>query len=263
MLAIPSTVMSHMTNVDLYCLYYLAYALQIYPLIKGTVPNIFIYPDAVKTLQSFKVPRGTEAAIPAIVWSPTACAYAKEVYGFIPEVPEVSPVEIGALRSALSIWQRDPGTKCVVLVDELLTPLFVEESLVPLLPVGWTVEQVLRTSTGIEAYHQIVGAGLCLLYNLPKQEEHWAKLWTLPVGCKTLEFQNELKVEGGFQHLAGAASLDCYCIPLHKGTPSEMRQQLLTQFTMWLEAHPLVTNQVVTDAVTNSASLSCADSGGQ
>jgi hypothetical protein len=253
MFAIPCIGTQRFTNVDLYCLYYLSYALQIYPLITGEIPNIFIHSESMKTLQSFVISRATNSGVPAVIWNPTTCAYAKEVYGFIPEICEVSVTEITALRKAFPQWKRAGEAKCVVLVDELLTPLFVEESLVPLLPIGWTVEQVLRTSTGIDAYHQIVGASLCMLYNLPKQDEHWAKLWTLPVGCKTLEFQNELKVEGGFQHLAAAASLDCYCIPLHKGTPGEMRQQLLTQFTMWLEAHPFasVTNQVVTNAVTN------------
>ena len=239
MLAIPCTTVARFMNVDLYCLYYLSYALQIYRLLPADqpLPSLYLCPSSIPTLQSFAIRSGK---MPAVQWNPSVCAYANDVYGFIPELCEVSSTEIDALRSALPLWQPKAATKCVVLVDELLVPEFVEESIAPLLPNGWTVEQVLRTSMGLDAYQQIVGAGLCLLFNLPKQEEQWAKLWTLPVGCPTLEFQNELKVEGGFQHLAAAASLDAYCIPLHKGTPIEMRQQLLTQFKQWLTEHPLM-----------------------
>jgi len=253
MLAIPCTTLARYMNVDLYCLYYLSYALQIYRLLPAdqAIPSLYLYPLSIPTLQSFTVRSGQ---IPAVQWNPGVCTYAKDIYGFIPEICEVSTTEIDALRSSFPLWQPVGGTKCVVLVDELLTPEFVRDSLEPLLP-GWTVEQVLRMSTGLEAYRQIVGAGLCLLFNLPKQEEHWAKLWTLPVGCPTLEFQNELKVEGGFQHLAAAASLAPYCIPLHKGTPIEMREQLLTQFKQWLVAHPLTEVAAPTPVVSSPTGI--------
>jgi hypothetical protein len=114
----------------------------------------------------------------------------------------------------------------VVLVDELLTPEFVETGVKPLLPADWTVRCVPRTSSGVEAYRQLVGASLCILYNLPKQDEQWAKLWALPPRCRVLEFQNELKVEGGFQHFAAACDFDCWYLPLYKGSPVETRAQI-------------------------------------
>lgn len=241
LLAIPCTTMSRFTNVDLYCLYYLSYALQIYSQLhaeKSTNPGLYIHPSSISTLQTFVIPNTKDGKVQAVSWSPNTVVYAEEIYGFIPELSEVTSNEINALRSAFPLWQMVCTNRCVVLVDELFTPEFVQESIAPGLP-GWSVEQVLRTSTGSAAYSQLVGAGLCLLYNLPKQEEHWAKLWTLPKGCKVLEFQNELKVEGGFQHLAAAASLDAYCIPLHKGSPLEMRQQALVQFQAWVLANGL------------------------
>jgi len=239
MLAIPCTTISRFMNVDLYCLYYLSYALQIYSQIHATPnPGLYIHPSSISTLQTFVIPNTKDGKVQAVSWSPNNVVYAEEIYGFIPELSEVTSNEIAALRSAFPLWQMACTNRCTVFVDELFTPEFVRESIAPLLP-GWSVEQVLRTSTGSAAYQQLVGAGLCLLYNLPKQEEHWAKVWTLPVGCKVLEFQNELKVEGGFQHLAASASLDAYCIPLHKGSPLEMRQQALVQFQAWLTAHPV------------------------
>jgi hypothetical protein len=255
LLAIPCTTASRFTNVDLYCLYYLSYALQIYSQLSlqtagsgadgravsnnsNNNPGLYIHPASISTLQTFVIPNAKDGKVNAISWTPTSTVYAEEIYGFIPELAEVTSNEIDALRSAFPQWRNQSTNRCVVLVDELFTPEFVQESIAPLLP-GWSVEQVLRTSTGSAAYSQLIGAGLCLLYNLPKQEEHWAKLWTLPKGCKVLEFQNELKVEGGFQHLAAAASLDAYCIPLHKGSPLEMRQQALVQFQAWVLANGL------------------------
>jgi len=257
MLAIPCTTASRFMNVDLYCLYYLSYALQIYSQLADSHskadsqavshsqadshsnPGLYIHPSSIPTLQTFIIPNTKDGKVNAIAWSPTSLVYASEAIGFIPEVCEITSTEINALRIAFPQWQPLPTNKCVVLLDELLHPEFVEASLKPLLPPYWTIELVLRTSTGLDAYRQLVGAGLCILYNLPKQEEQWAKLWTLPQGCPVLEFQNELKVEGGFQHLAAAAGLDCYCIPLHKGTPLEMREQLRAQMTSWLTAHPI------------------------
>jgi hypothetical protein len=240
MLAIPCTSVARMMNVDLYCLYYLSYAVQMYnQLPEGERPSIFVMPDAVTTLQGFVLKQGATGPLPAVIWSPTGLVYAQNIVGFIPEVCELSVNEIRALRGSWSEWRPMSGTKCVVLVDEWLTPEFVENSIKPLLPAGWTVEQVLRTNYGLEAYRQLAGAGLCILYNLPKQEEQYAKLWTLPIGCPVLEFQNELKVDGGCQHLAAVAELSSWLFPLHKGTPVETREQILTQLKEWLLKNPL------------------------
>ena len=78
-----------------------------------------------------------------------------------------------------------------------------------------------------------------ILYNLPKQEEHWAKLGAVPKGCRVLEFQNELKVEGGCQQLCGAAELVSWLYPLHKGTVEDTRGQIATWFTEWIKTEPL------------------------
>ena len=246
MLAIPCITTSRFTNVDLYCLYYLSYALQIYSQLRSTStnPGLYVHPASIPTLQSFIVSNAKDGKVHAMAWTPSSVVYASEAIGFIPEVCEVTSAEIDALRAAFPLWQPVPTNRCVVLVDELLHPSFVTDSIQPLLPADWSIAQVLRSSTGIEAYTQLVGAGLCILYNLPKQDEQWAKLWALPRGCRTVEFQNELKVEGGFQHLAAAASLDAYCIPLHKGTLVEMREQLLAQFQLWLKEYPFAASSV-------------------
>jgi len=240
MLAIPCPQTNWMSNVDVYCLHYLSYALQIYgQLEEGERPSLFVTQSALPTLQSLQLKKGLTGAIPAVIWNPTGVVYAKEAIGFLPELAELSVQEIRALRAAWSEWKAQGTSKCVVLVDEILTPEFVQSSLAPLLPTGWSVEQVLRTSYGIEAYRQMAGAGLCILYNLPKQDEHWAKLWALPLGCPVLEFQNELKVEGGCQHLMAVAELSPWLLPLHKGTLAESREQIVTACKEWLLKNPL------------------------
>ena len=240
MLAISSHTVQRMMNPDLYCLYYLSYVLQIYEkLEEGKKASFFVSQNIISTLQSFMLKRGLTGPIPGIIWNPSNVVYAKEVIGYMPEVAELSTNEIRALRGAWPEWRPSVGAKCVVLVDEILNPEFVENSITPLLPAGWTVEQVLRTSYGVDAYRQLVGAGLCILYNLPKQEEQYAKIWTLPLGCPVLEFQNELKVEGGCQHLAAASELNSWLFPLHKGSPAETREQLLGQIKDWLLKNPL------------------------
>jgi len=239
MLAIPCPTIAQMTNPDLYCLHYLSYVLQIYEQLgEEEKPSLFVVPALIPTLQAFMLRKGIRGAVPAVAWSPGCAVYAQEIIGYLPEVAELSINEIRALRKAWPEWVREVGRKCVVLVDEILSPEFVEGAVKGLLPEGWSVEQVLRTSYGLEAFRQMVGAGLCILYNLPKQEEHWAKLWALPLGCPVLEFQNELKVEGGCQQLIAAAELNSWLFPLHKGSIPEVRDQVLTGLKEWFTSTP-------------------------
>ena len=227
-LAIPC-VGSSFANLDLYCLYYLSYVIQIYRQLESS-PGIYVNDAFLPALQSFLLKPGLQGAIPAIPWNPSGCSYAKEIVGFLPETAELSPNEIDALRSAWREFKEERSKTCIVLIDEILTPEFVEGPLKALLPEGWTVTCIGRKDSGLDVLRLITGAGLCILHNLPKQEAEWAKLWALPSGCPVIEFQNELKVEGGFQHFAAAAGFHCWLAPLYKGPPSDSRKQVLDQF---------------------------------
>jgi hypothetical protein len=240
LLAIPCPTVKQMMNIDLYCLHYLSYAIQIYEQVESR-PSLFVIPQTVAVLQAFVLKKGLVGQIPAIAWNPNSVAYAKEVVGLMPDVLELSVNEIQALRSAWSEWTEVQGPKCVVLVDEILAPEFIESVVKPLLPPDWSVEQVLRTTYGLEGFRGLLGASLVILYNLPKQEEHWAKLWAAPKGCRVIEFQNELKVEGGCQHLCGAAELVSWLYPLHKGTVEDTRAQIATIVAEWIKSEPLST----------------------
>lgn len=227
MVAVPCATVQQMTHPDLYCLYYLSYVIQVLGQIES-IGSFFIHQPCISTLEIFQVKPEFTGAFPVVAWNPESVVYAKEIYGCLPSAAELSPNEIGALRSRWSGYKGDMGTRCVVLTDEIFTEEFCTTVLGPLLP-SYELVCLGRTVVGPDAYKVLAGAGLCLLYNLPKQEDQWAKLWALPTGCRVLEFQNELKVEGGFQHFAAMAGFDTTLIPLHKGPVSDLQGQIVEQ----------------------------------
>ena len=240
MLAIPCATKSVFTNPDQFCLYYLAYALQLYR--KFPEINFTMYlPSALQTLaQTFVVRPGASDSIKAIAWSPDVTVYAKSAYGFLPELFELSVHELRVLRSAWPPYQSTSTTaNCVILTDDVFTEDF-SKSLESLL--GLSIVCIGRKVSGIEAYQKLVGARMCILFNLPKQEADWLKLWCLPKGCPTLEFQNELKVVGEFQQFAAAAELDCWLMPLYKGPVDDLQRQIRGQLEQWVKANPTSTS---------------------
>ena len=246
MLAIPCATVQDFVNPDLYCVRYLSRAIQAYAAIavatataEAVNPALFVFPGNMDTLNTFQVLPGSQTAkVEALEWSPQSLVFANEVVGYIPEATEVCVADIAALRSA---WRESSprGSLCVVLVDEVLTPECAVEQIAPLLPVGWSVECVPRSTHGIDAYRRIAGASLCLLYNLPHQDDQWSKVWALPKGCKVIEFQNELKVEGAFQQFAAACEFNTWLIPLYKGSPADMRTQAVDHMKTWIGAKNL------------------------
>jgi hypothetical protein len=236
MLAIPSSQLTTFTNPDLYCLRYLSFAIQLYNKYPDISFNMFMPQGLLNMVRTFKVRKDLTDPVQAIQWNPNVGVYAKNIYGFMPENIDVGPQEIHALREAWPPYSTVPETKfCVVLTDDLITSTFVETVLGPLIKMP--IVTVGRKEFGLEAYNKIQGASLCILFNLPKQDEDWMKLWCLPKGCPTLEFQNELKVVGEFQHFAAAAELACWFMPLHKGPTEDLQGQMAALVTEWLKVN--------------------------
>jgi hypothetical protein len=236
MLAIPCAAKSMFTNPDQFCLYYLAYALQLYR--KFPEINFTMYlPPTLQTLaQTFVVRPNAPDSIKAIAWSPDVTVYAKTAYGFLPELFELSVHELRALRSAWPAYQPAATTNtCIVLTDDVFTEAF-SKSLESLL--GLSIVCVGRKEYGLETYQKLVGTRMCMLFNLPKQEADWLKLWCLPKDCLVLEFQNELKVVGEFQQFAAAAELNCWVMPLYKGPVEDLQRQIGGQLEQWIKANP-------------------------
>jgi hypothetical protein len=230
--SIPCT--NAFANMDLYCLHYLSYVIQIFQQLES-VAGMYVNEAFMPVLQTFVLKKGYSGPIPAITWNPQGASYAKEVVGFLPETAELSTNEIRALREAWPEYREARSKTCVALIDDILTPEFIDGQFKGLLPEGWSLTCISRKASGLDVLRQITGAGLCILYNLPKVDAEWAKLWALPKGCPVVEFQNELKVEGGFQHFAAAAELNCWLAPLHKGPVSDSQKQILDQFKLLQE----------------------------
>lgn len=232
MLAIPTKQADTLTNPDLYLVRYFSYATQLTEqlLAAGVSPCTFFIPEAYLDVTKYFRIKDVDA-INAVKWTPTSVVHAKEVYGLLPEGAEFGVEDIRALRFAcqLSPIAKPAGTRrCIVLVDEVLTEAYAKEQIGAVLGEGWEVVCVGAGQTGPAVYTQLLGADLCLLFNLPEHPaSKWMKLWAAPAKCKVVEFQNELKVVGEFQHFAAACEFDTYLAPLHKAPPEGMRKQAL------------------------------------
>jgi len=233
MLAVPVALQLYFNHPDMFCLHYLSYVLQLYRKFPDIDFSIYLPTALVDLAKTFVVCPTSNGPLKAVAWNPETTAYAKTVYGYLPEVFELSVNEISALRSAWPPYQTTMTDKCIVLTDDILTDDFVTTELAPLFP--YPIVCVSRRTMGLQAYEKLVGAKVCILYNLPKQDGEWSKLWCLPKGCAVLEFQNELKVVGEFQHFAAAAELNCWLMPLHKGPVEDLRGQIRSQVADWLK----------------------------
>jgi hypothetical protein len=240
MLAIPCKRLDTLSNPDLYLVNYFTYAVQLQEMLRaqGIAPCSFFMPEAyVEIGKYFRVANLEELNV--IKWTPTTTVHAKEVYGLLPEAVEWGTEDIRALRRSCKVPSA-PKTKkrCVVLTDAVFAETRVKEQIGLILGESWEIVCVGPQQTGPAIYSQLGGADLCLFYNLPERPmSEWAKLWAVPAGCKVLEFQNELKVAGEFQHFAAACEFDTYLVPLHKAPVEDVWKQAFGEFEKWKVLH--------------------------
>ena len=207
MIAIPFADDSVFLNPDTYVLQYLSRA---YRLLEE-------YPGA-----SIWIPNGIEVDAAGIPWG-TGC-WAEEVVGFLPGPLELGQEDVMALRCRLPAWQPYPSSRrCVIVTDSVLTMSFVRERLAPLL-VGWDI-------VAYDQYDSIVGASLCILVGGAATK--WSKLWALPNDCCVIEFQQELAIEGEFQHLCHVSGWKSWVLLLAKGPAHDIQDQIGEQFVKW------------------------------
>jgi len=138
-----------------------------------------------------------------------------------------------ALRNCLSSWKRFPtGQICVIVTDSVITSRFVYEFITPWLKSedsSWQVQIVSDQRPGV--YDSIVGASLCIV--MGGTASKWSKLWALPVDCSVVEFQQELAVEGEFQHLCHVADWKSWVLLLAKGSTTDVQEQIMEQLKTW------------------------------
>ena len=151
----------------------------------------------------------------------TAC-WAKEVIGFLPGPNELGMEDIDALRS-LYPWIDKPVEKtCAIVIHSVITEEFAEK--ISTLLKDWSVRFVFDEPA---SYDSLLGAELCIFTG------NWSKLWALPKDCRVIEFQQELQINGEFQHLAHVAGFKSWILLLSKGSIVDVQEQMMEQLGKW------------------------------
>jgi hypothetical protein len=121
-----------------------------------------------------------------------------------------------------------------VVTDSVITPRFIYEFVTPFLKAqdpDWTVSVVSEKNPGV--YSSIIGASMCILLGGPRTHTRWAKLWALPKDCCVVEFQQELTIDGEFQHLCHISDWKSWIHLLAKGTEADVQAQIMEQLASW------------------------------
>jgi hypothetical protein len=226
MLAIPFSSCDVFLNPDRYVLEYISRAsrlLHIYP------EASYLYPlPFQKYLVDLKWMLDDNKSVP--FYKDSAC-WAEEVVGFLPGPMELGQEDITELRSrlvnysAVKTMNTDGKKKLCIIYDSLI---FVTEFVTALhLQLFNEYELCTVSQTDFCVYDAVIGASLCIFLGGKNTEAQWAKLWALPMGCNVIEFQQELQIDGEFQHLAHVCGYTPYILMLSKGTVEDVQEQVV------------------------------------
>ena len=198
-----------------------------------------LHPDA-----SFWLPKECETALAALDWKQTdatpvpfdeyIATWAEEVVGFLPgpESTELGKEDLDALRSLLPSWKAIPTPHvCAFVLDGTITESFVKQYIIPsLLEKGskWVIRYVYPSD--VTSYDVLQGVSLCVFVGGEQTASKWSKLWALPKECCVVEFQQELQIDGEFQHLAHVAEFKSWVLLLSKGSVEDVQEQIQVQF---------------------------------
>lgn len=165
----------------------------------------------------------------------TAC-WADEVIGFIPcpSTQELAREDIISLQSILPTWLSSPSGKvCTIVSDEYFNNELIEKVSELLLEMDeeWSIRVVSSKESG--HWNTLLGSSLCLFVGGKNMQTKWSKLWALPKDCCIVEFQQELNMDGEFQHLAHVSDFKSWILLLSKGSLKDVQEQIFTQFQKW------------------------------
>jgi hypothetical protein len=229
MMAIPFADLSVFSHPDSYVLQYISRAIRLREM----------YPDT-----SFWIPSGYENHLVPFRMNQgvplgeemTGC-WAEDVIGFLPGplTSDLGREDIMALRNRLPTWQKSPtGQRCVVVIDSTMTSRFVYETITPWLTQkdkDWSIHIVSDKNPGV--YDSIIGASLCILLGGPNCAAKWSKLWALPPDACVVEFQQELAIDGEFQHVCHMSGYKSWVLLLAKGPTNDVQAQIVEQLEKW------------------------------
>lgn len=230
MFAIPFKDTEFFGHPDTYILNYLSRCARLLKTYPGT--SFWIPQSFVDYLEYFEW--GVYKLNAALFDENTAC-YADEIIGFLPGPSELGQEDIQALRELYPSWIEKPIDKiCTIVLGQQITKKFAEEHLTKFLQ-GLSEEWTIRFvgESDYASYDSILGASLCIFIGGYHTQDLWAKLWALPKECCVIEFQQELQIDGEFQHLAHISGFKSWVLLLSKGTIEDVQEQILEQLTKW------------------------------
>lgn len=161
----------------------------------------------------------------------TVC-WADEVIGFVPGPLEFGREDINALRSSISNWIPTPSRRaCCIVLDNIFTQEFVDTIVAPFFYKNdpmWIIRCI--QVDDYDNYKPMMGANMCIFLG---GHQKWARLWALPKYCCVVEFQQELKMDGEFQHFAHVSEFKPWVLLLSKGSDTDIRLQIIEHLTEW------------------------------
>jgi hypothetical protein len=234
MLAIPFKDTAIFKSYDRYVLNYVSRVLRLLKLYPDAA--LWLPGDFMRYIAYLNWPVTT---VNGVVFDESMACWADEVVGYLPgpAVAEISKEDIACLREALPDWISAPVPKvCAVVLSGAITEEYAKEKIAKLLKEQsdeWTVLYMRPEDVGV--CDDLLGASLCVFIGGKKTEETWSKLWALPDGCRVIEFQQELQIDGEFQHLAHVAGFKPWVLLLSKGSVADVQEQIVEQLTRWFK----------------------------
>jgi hypothetical protein len=234
MFAIPLKNTDMFKHPDTYILNYISRCARLLKLYPET--SFWIPPNFADYMEYFDW--GTQRLNAALFDENTAC-YSDEVIGLLPSPAalELGQEDVASLRELYPSWIEKPAGKiCSVVLGQQITQQFAEETITKFLQdkdEEWSVRYVRESDYA--SYDSLLGASLCIFIGGQKTQTSWAKLWALPKECCVVEFQQELKIDGEFQHLAHVAGFKSWVLLLSKGSVTDVQEQIVEQLTKWFK----------------------------
>jgi hypothetical protein len=231
MFALPFPNNDVFKHLDVYVLQYLSRYIRLSGHYSETS---FWFPSSFSsTMDSLEWKVDESLAVP--VEDKIAC-WADEVVGFVPSPStlELGREDITSLRSILPTWLSIPSCKiCTIISDDHLNNELIEKIGGVLLGEDeeWSVRVVSSKESG--NWDVLLGSSLCIFVGGKNKQTKWSKLWALPKDCCVVEFQQELDMDGEFQHLAHISDFKSWILLLSKGSVKDVQDQILTQFQKW------------------------------
>ncbi len=234
MLAIPFKNTDTFKHPDTYILNYLSRCIRL--LKTNPDASFWIPPNFTDYLKYFE---WNTIKINTVFFDENTACYADEVIGFLPgpQMLELGQEDIQALRDLHPFWIEKPvGKICSVILGQQVTQQFAEETITKFLQdknEEWSIHYVRESDYA--SYDSLLGASLCIFIGGQKTQNQWAKLWALPKNCCVIEFQQELLIDGEFQHLAHVAGFKSWILLLSKGSQTDVQEQIMEQLEKWFK----------------------------